>query len=385
MSAHALRHPSRPKAPWLLAPGVLLAHLGLTALLLDDRFGLGDLPKRIDVAFVRKLQPAPPPQAPPVIRRLAAAPGLPASASRPRRLADVARLPREAAVLAALAPLPDLPPGLPPSLHEPPRVVTELPAAVVEPAPTPASAAIAALQPQATPAAASAPPAEVFEWPPSTRLSYTLTGNFRGPVEGQARVEWLLSGAHYQVHLEVSIGPPFAPLITRRLSSDGLVGADGLEPRRFDELTTMAFRAPRHHVVTMGDARVRLANGRELPRPRGLQDSASQFVQMTWLFTLQPQLLQPGQAIELPLALPRSLERWTYDVVGPQWLYTPLGELAVMHVRPRREPRPGGDLTAEFWVAPSLQNLPVRFVIRQDDETWVDLLLERAPQQALRR
>jgi hypothetical protein len=35
-----------------------------------------------------------------------------------------------------------------------------------------------------------------------------------------------------------------------------------------------------------------------------------------------------------------------------------------------------------MWVAPSLQYLPVRIVIRQDAETFVDLLLERLPQQA---
>jgi hypothetical protein len=53
-----------------------------------------------------------------------------------------------------------------------------------------------------------------------------------------------------------------------------------------------------------------------------------------------------------------------------------------VHVRPRREPRPGGDLTAEFWVAPTLQYLPARILIRQSDEVWIDLRLDRLPQQA---
>jgi hypothetical protein len=37
-----------------------------------------------------------------------------------------------------------------------------------------------------------------------------------------------------------------------------------------------------------------------------------------------------------------------------------------------------------MWVAPSLQYLPVRIVIKQDAETYVDMQLNRLPEQALR-
>ncbi|MFO1266425.1 MAG: DUF3108 domain-containing protein [Rubrivivax sp.] len=227
-----------------------------------------------------------------------------------------------------------------------------------------------------------------FEWPPSTRLSYTLTGNYRGPVEGQARVEWRLAGDRYQVALEVSIGPPFAPLVTRELQSDGLVTAAGLAPRRYDEATQIVLRAPRRLSIALDADAIVLPSGKRVPRPAGVQDSASQFVQMTWLFTTQPERLRAGQTIELPLALPRHVQDWIYEVVGEERLATPLGEIDTVHVRPRRAPQGagsgGGDLAAEFWVAPTLQYLPVRIVIRQDEESWVDLQLRRAPQQAER-
>ena len=48
----------------------------------------------------------------------------------------------------------------------------------------------------------------------------------------------------------------------------------------------------------------------------------------------------------------------------------------------RRELRPQGVLEAEVWFAPSLQYLPVRLLIRQDDATYVDLVLDQAPVQA---
>lgn len=353
---------------------VLTAHLLLAGALLPDRFGFGagDAagPARIEVAFVRELQPAAPPEA---ARRLARVPRA-SPAPRPAASAPAAT---DAAVAA-------------------PRVLSggpgaESPATPLRPADPPAevpqSDAVAALPSlpdlsAVAPLPALAPPA--FDWPPSTRLNYSLTGYFRGPVEGRASVEWLAEGGRYQVRLEISVGPPFAPLVTRRIRSDGAITPEGLAPRRYDEVTEAVLREPRALVIDFDDERVRLPGGASVPRPPGVQDSASQFVHLTWLFTTRPGLLAPGRSIELPLALPRRVDVWTYDVVGEELLATPVGEVPTLHVRPRREARRGGDLTAELWVAPTLQNLPVRIVIRQDAETWVDLLLERLPLQAVR-
>jgi hypothetical protein len=246
-----------------------------------------------------------------------------------------------------------------------------------------AASAVAAAAPNLPPGApapaASAPPT-AFEWPPSTRLSYRLTGNYRGPVEGQARVEWLRSGTRYQVFMDLGIGPSFAPLMSRRVSSDGEVTAQGLQPRRYDEETKVVLMAPRRLAIEMDADSVKMADGSRLPRPPGLQDSASQFVQLTWLFTTQPELLQPGRSITLPLALPRRVEPWVYDVLGSETLATPAGPVDAVHVKPRRVARPGVDMTAEIWVAPSLQYLPVRILIRVDAETYIDLNIERLPE-----
>ena len=389
------------RAPWLLVPFVLIVHLWLAGRLLpEDRFGFGAaeaVPAKIEVAFVRELVPAAPPVTPPRRRapRRALAPTAPEPAASAPALPDVA------AASAAIEPTPDPAPPLEAApTHDPitaeaaaaavdlPRVATPPDVASTAPTDTPTSSALAA-EPAASVAAsvaanAAASAATAFEWPPSTRLSYTLSGNYRGPVEGQASVEWLASGARYQVHLEVGIGPPFALLMSRRISSDGEITADGLVPRRYDEETRMVLREPRRLTIRFDDGLVRLPGGQALVRPSGVQDSASQFVQMTWLFTVRPELLRAGQSIEFPLALPRRVDRWTYDVVGNELLFTPLGAIDAVRVRPRLPQRPGTDLTAEFWVAPTLQNLPVRIVIRQDEETFVDLLLERLPLQAQR-
>lgn len=372
-----------------LTAGVTLAHLWLAGEWLPARLGDGAdaQPRRIEVTFVRELAPAPPPVAlAPVPRRQPVAPPPAPAASAP-----------PATVLAEAKPAPVVTPALEWPAEQESEWPTELPAETTReaatetpaeiPAETPAQLA-AGTPPPAPPAAASAPeaaqaPAQAaFDWPPSTRLSYRLTGNYRGPVEGQAQVEWLRAGTRYQVHMEVSIGPFFAPLMSRRVASAGEITPEGLRPSRYDEETRIVTRDPRRLVIFLDADRVRLPGGAEPPRPAGVQDSASQFVQLTWLFTTQPALLQPGVTITLPLALPRRVQDWVYEVQEPEWLYTPAGAVTALHVKPRRESMRPGDLSAEMWVAPSLQNLPVRIVIRQDEETYVDLLIERLPLQA---
>ena len=241
------------------------------------------------------------------------------------------------------------------------------------------TAAAEAPAPVASAAAAVVP----FEWPPSTRLTYRLAGNYRGEVHGNARVQWVRQGARYQVQLDVSIGPSFAPLMARNMTSDGEIGDSGLAPRRYDEATKLPFQSPRRVTKLFTPETVTLANGSTREAPPGVQDTASQFVHMTWLFTTRPQLLRVGNRIELPLALPRRLYPLVYDVIGEERLHTPVGALDTFHLKPRlAEARPRGELSAEVWFAPSLQYLPVRIRIQQDAETFGDLLMDAAPLQA---
>lgn len=368
----------RPLALAALAVVVTIVHGWLTQQWLPARLGEGAAdtrPKPIEVSFVRDLAPTAPPAAPPPPTRPRAAVRPPQPAASAPQPAAPAALPPDsiqpdAAVALEATAVRDLPelPGLPdlpdlPELPDPPLGPAALAGSVAAPA-----------------AAASAPPA--FEWPPSTRLDYRLVGHFRGPVTGQARVEWLRSGTRYQVNLELTVGPSFSPLASRRIASDGEITAQGLRPLRYDEETRAVLRDTRRLSIALGSELVRLPSGRELPRPPGVQDSASQFVQLTWLFTTQPQLLQPGQVIAFPLALPRQMDVWTYDVLATEQVDTPAGPVDAVHVKPRREAKAGGDLTAEVWFAPSLQYLPVRLLIRQDAETYMELSLERLPQQA---
>ena len=395
-----LRAPQRPARLALpaLAAAVLAAHLWLAGSVLPSQLGDGAAERawpRFQVSFVRQLAPAAPPAAAP--QPAPAKPRL----QRLARLAPAAAAsspsPAEPGVAfdAALVREPALPPALPPAQEAAQKTAqkTAQEAAAPDAWGQTGQAGLAGVAPlpevtaDIAPAASAASAAQpAFDWPPSTRLSYRLTGNARGPVEGRARVEWLRSGSRYQVFLEASVGPAFAPLMSRRESSEGEITPEGLSPRRYEMEMKVLLRDARRSVIVMGADQVQLPGqpaAAALPRPPGLQDAVSQFVHLTWLFTLQPGLLTPGTRIELPLALPRRIEPWVYEVMASETLYTDAGAVEAVHVRPRRTARPG-DYTAEMWVAPSLQNLPVRIVVRQDAETYIDLALERLPEQAER-
>ena len=349
---------------------VLALHAGVGSLVADRMadFSLAaNMPARIEVAYVRDMEPV----APPAVAAVAAAP-------TPTRAARTAAPARPAASAAEPAPVP-MPVEEPPVAAEPtPPIQAEAP----QERPLPPVLLAEPVLPASAVSAPDSGTGSSFVWPGSTRLSYALTGNFRGEIHGNAQVEWVRVGSRYQVHLDVIVGLPIAPLITRRMSSEGDITAEGLAPQRYDEDTKMMFRDRRRLTMRFEPGAVVMANGQRQETLPGVQDTASQFVQLSYLFSVKPELLVVGGAVEVPLALARKVDRWTYDVTAQEPLSTPFGAVDTFHLKPRRAAPTGNELTAEIWIAPSLQYLPARIRIRQDADTYIDLLIERKPQLA---
>lgn len=247
-------------------------------------------------------------------------------------------------------------------------------------APTIAAASAAMVASVASAAASSA--GVPFVWPASTRLSYALTGNYRGEVQGSAQVEWVRSGSHYQVHVDFIVGPEFAPLITQRSTSDGEITTAGLAPRRYDQDVRLLFHTRPRQTVLFDHGYVVLANGDVREALLGLQDTASQFVQLAYLFGTRPDLLRIGGYVQIPLALPKEVAVWTYDVVDEQVLQTGFGPVDAIHLVPHDKQQRAGSLSVEMWLAPQLRYLPVRLRFEQNDSTYVDLLLSKPPEIA---
>jgi hypothetical protein len=369
---------------WLLIAAVSIAHWLVLSQVAENRFdwqSQSAMPRRIAVEFIRELaQSAAASPAP-----LGVAPRRPAAAQRAAAVASAASAaesaPAAAEAITDAASAPD--PGA--------AAVAAVAAAAIQDAASAAAAAASAALPAASPAsaialarsastaAAAASAARGFEWPPSSRLTYQLVGNYRGPVQGHASVEWLHSGGRYQVHLESAV----PPLLSRHLTSAGTVGEAGLMPQRFDGEQRTLLQTARHWVITFTSERITLIDGREILTRPGVQDEASQFVQLTWLFTTQPDLLKVGRSIDVPLVLARRLDTWTYQVTNEETLTLPgLGRVPTFHIVSRRQSPASTDAVPEIWIAPTLQCLPVRILLRQGEETWIDLTLDRPPQQA---
>ena len=252
-------------------------------------------------------------------------------------------------------------------------------ALVPDPAPADSAPALADADPdEAASAPAAAAQAEAVltpaqraaleRWPANTRLRYQLSGHYNGELHGNARVLWQREGERYQARVELDLGL----LLDMALTSQGRIAGDHLAPSVYEERIRRKRRA-----VTLGEQTLHFNNGEQAPRPSDVQDTASQFIEITHRFTTGQARLKVGESIRFDLARPTGVDPWVYDVVGESTLHLPrLGPTQVYQLSPRRAaPGRSNKLTAEMWIAPSLQYLPVRIRIHQDDERYVDLMV----------
>ncbi|MEN9538264.1 MAG: hypothetical protein RLZZ126_499 [Pseudomonadota bacterium] len=333
--------------------GVLALHLttlGWLHSLLTGGTGLAKLP---DPVYARLLQPSPP---------------------------------------AALLPPPRRPAPSKPALEIPPPLAPQSaaePSPPEPPAPDPATAeapAPAASEPVASPSPA-AEPTLADTWPPDTRLSYDVTGHYHGPVHGSARVLWQRhapppgSGTdtvRYQARIEVSA----LSMTLFTITSQGEVDEQGLRPGIYEERPPGGLRR-----VEFDDDTVKLQNGRRLARPPGVQDTASQLVDLSHRFSTGRDALRVGGSVQVWLARPGGVDLWTYDIQAEETIQTAeMGAVQALRLKPRPLAQPRGNITAELWFAPSLQYLPVRVRISMGtalgDETYLDLIAGRIEQAA---
>jgi len=258
----------------------------------------------------------------------------------------------------------------PASTDDSPQPADAQQAAAPEPQP-PASTAQAAQPAASVPVGASA---GADTWPADTRLNYRLGGQFRsGELHGSASVQWQREGERYQTRIDIDV----TLLASLVLTSQGEVTPQGLVPRAYEELRRSGPRGAR-----MGDSSIVLNDGRSVPRPPGVQDAASQFVELSHRFATGQEALEVGRSVTFWLARPGGVDLWTYDIVGRETLQSPeLGGIDAFHLKPRRITNPRGNITAEIWFAPSVQYLPVRIRVAMGDATWVDLMVDKIEQR----
>lgn len=313
------------------------------------------------------LRPSPPPSPPPaaahpraVQRRPAAKPAQPTQQPTAVQASGGAAA-NEASVPAASGSAPLSPPSSAPAAASAPVASRQTASAASPPAP---------------PASAAPPPvaAQPSPFPTSTKLSYALTGYWRGALHGSGALEWTVDGDRYDAVLSGHA------LIGFSYHSSGRIDGDWLAPQRYTERvftrekTVMFDRA--NHIVQFSD-------GAQQPLQPHVQDSTSLFMQLASLLTNSPEAFRPGATLRFAVARPSGMTDWTFTIAGMDSVDTPLGPLLCWHVvRPAAQPN---EIGAQIWLSPQLQNLPVQIRLQQSADSYLLFTLDRAQQASASR
>ena len=293
------------------------------------------MPKRIQVAYVRTIEPEAPPEV--------VAPPRPIAPPRPARRACAAsagacrvggRARRARAAAAAAAAAAE---AASESAAEAEAKANAL-AAVAEAASAAASALASAPRPRArrirlfacrervatggraeraatalaaaAPASSAASAADAFVWPRLDPASATCSTATTAARSTAAQVEWIRVGERYQVNVDLFAGPEFAPIFSRHMTSEGRIDASGLAPARYDEDTHFVMRDPRRMTRHV---RARCGRPRQRRQARAAARRAGhrEPVHPVHVAVLDPaaSCCASATTVEFPLALPRSDEQ----------------------------------------------------------------------------
>jgi hypothetical protein len=206
--------------------------------------------------------------------------------------------------------------------------------------------------------------------PGSVRLKYAMTGRSRNmDYSAFAELSWLQDGQSYDAKLVVS-----AFLVgSRSMSSSGHITADGLAPTRFLD----KYRSERAAHFEADKGKISFsANTPDAPWLRGAQDRLSVFLQLGSLLAGDPASYPVGSKVSLYTAGPRDADTWIFTVEAEETLSLPAGEVPAIKLA--RKPQRDYDQTVEIWFAPSMEYLPVRSRITQQNGDFIDQKLRTA-------
>lgn len=219
-----------------------------------------------------------------------------------------------------------------------------------------------AVQPNAAPAASAVtkPRTQAWQTPPAARLGFTVQGKVKNfPYQTKAQLDWLPQGDRYEASQELQV-----PLIgSRRQSSTGRIGKDGLQPEIFmdrsrNERSTTFDAQSGQILFSRGDAPVAWTPG--------IQDRMSVFFQVAGMLAAAPQRYPQGSKIALKTASTSRVTPWVFTVHGVETLQLPAGTMRALKLEHHSDSTDADGIQSAIWLAPQLQYLPVRIRLLED-------------------
>ena len=364
MPPHALpAQPPVPRPPWrglaLLAAAVLLAHLALLGL---APMAVGLHPSPLANKFSTRTIVIAPPAAEAVAPQPAATAKPPPP--KPERPRPVARPQAPAPAPENSAPAEAVGPDLTAQAPVEAGVPAEPAPQAVAPAPTEGASAAAGGSNAAGQAEAPVPQ----RIPGSVRLAFAVTGQQgMAPMQGVfGNLTWLQDGQQYDAQLSLN----FLFRTIRSQQSNGVIGANGIEPARFSDKRRNEVAS--HFMRDQGTV-VFSNNAPSVPLMPGAQDRLSVILQLGALMAGDPGRYPPGAAFAIQTVGPRDADIWIFKVEDDEKLSLQAGEFTARKLT--RNPRKPFDDKVELWLAPELGYLPVRIKQTQSNGDFADLQL----------
>lgn len=212
-----------------------------------------------------------------------------------------------------------------------------------------------------------------FAWkaPAAARLQFAVQGKVKNfPLKTKAQMDWLPQAKRYEASQEVQI-----PILgSRRQSSQGSIGPQGLQPEIFmdrgrKEYSTTFDSSSQQIVFSRGSEPAALVPG--------TQDRLSVFFQVAGMIAAAPKQYPVGTQITVQAASSNRVSPWTFTVRGSDNLQLPAGTMKAIKLEHNSDSNEADGVKSALWLAPSLQYLPVRIrMIEDDGRDELDLKLQ---------
>lgn len=207
--------------------------------------------------------------------------------------------------------------------------------------------------------------------PAAARMQFAVQGKYNSlPYQTKAQLDWLPQGARYEAAQEVQI-----PIVgIRRQSSVGVLSTSGLQPEIFMD------RGRKEHSATFDPTNGQITFSRGSAPATwavGTQDRMSVFFQVAGMLAAAPKSYPAGTQITVQAASSSRVAPWVFTVRGTETLQLPAGRINALKLEHSSESNQTEGIRSALWLAPSLQYLPVRIrMVENDGRDELDLKLQ---------